>query len=326
MLFKQNILIIFLSFLFGSLGAWTIQKIGRKIGMSDLPKERSSHTKDTPKGGGIGILIVFVLSSIVLDIPKAFWIPALVLSIISFFGDRIELSVKFRLITQFVCSIIFLVNLFFSTQPSLLAWSLIIPLAVFIVGTSNFYNFMDGIDGIAGISGFISFLLIAVFGYLSGKDVNYIVLALAISFSCVGFLLFNIPEAKVFMGDIGSILLGFVFACMIVALSETLLELICLAGFLFPFYADELITMIVRIKKGDSLKTPHRQHIYQLLANDYEIEHWKISTIYGVIQTVIGIVIIFLRSHGYIPVLFLLLLCFFSSAVFSIIIRKKLRI
>ena len=110
MLFTQNILIILLSFLFAILGAWVIKKIGNKIGMTDVPNERSSHTKDVPKGGGIGILISFVLSSIVLNIPKAFWIPALVLSVISFFGDRIELSVKFRLIMQFVCSIIFLIR------------------------------------------------------------------------------------------------------------------------------------------------------------------------------------------------------------------------
>ncbi|MCK5310821.1 MAG: glycosyltransferase family 4 protein [Desulfobacteraceae bacterium] len=292
--------------------------------MTDVPNERSSHTKDVPKGGGIGILISFVLSSIVLNIPKAFWIPALVLSVISFFGDRIELSVKFRLIMQFVCSIIFLTNLFFLSQINLLAWSLILPLAVFIVGTANFYNFMDGIDGIAGISGVIGFLFIAVFGYLSGVDTNYIVLALAIAFSCVGFLLFNIPKAKVFMGDIGSILLGFVFACMVVVLSGTLLEFICLVGFLFPFYADELITMFVRVRSGTPLKTPHRLHIYQLLANEYRIDHWKVSAGYGVMQVVIGIAIIFLKNSGYIPVLSLLLLCFFCFSVFSVIIRKKL--
>lgn len=322
----QNILIILFSFLFGSLGAWTIQKIGHKIGMGDLPNERSSHTGNIPRGGGIGILIVFVFSSFILDISRTFWIPALFLSIVSFFGDRIELSVKFRLIIQFVCSSIFLINLFYSVQIPLFAWFFIMPLSVFIVGTSNFYNFMDGINGIAGITGVFGFLLIAVFGYIFDVDANYIVLALAIAFSCAGFLLFNIPKAKVFMGDIGSVLLGFVFACMVVLFSESLLEFICLAGFLFPFYADELITMLVRIKNGDSLKTPHRQHIYQLLANEYGIEHWKVAAGYGVIQLVIGITIIFLKNYGYVPILSLLLFSFFSFSIFSVIIRKKLRI
>ncbi len=322
----QNIIIILLSFLIGGLGAWIIYKIGNKIGMSDIPNQRSSHSENVPKGGGIGILIVFGFSSIVLNIPKTFWIPALCLSIVSLFGDRKDLSVKFRLIIQFTCSIVFLINFFYSAQVNLLAWFLIIPLSVFIVGTSNFYNFMDGINGIAGITGVLGFLLIAIFGNVSSVDTNYNTLSLAIAFSCAGFLFFNIPKAKVFMGDIGSVLLGFIFACIVVSLSRTVLEFICLIGFLFPFYADELITMFVRIKNGDSLKTPHRKHLYQLLANEYGIEHWKVSAAYGAIQAIIGITIIFLKNYGYIPVLFLLLFSFFSFTVFSIAIRKKLRI
>ncbi len=322
----QNILVFLLSFLIGSFGAWIIQKIGSKIGMGDVPNERSSHIENVPRGGGIGILVVFVFSSFFLDIPQSFWIPALFLSGVSLFGDRTELSVKFRLMVQFVCASIFLINLFYSTQVHLFTWFLFVPLSIFIVGTSNFYNFMDGIDGIAGITGVFAFSLIAVFGYISCVDTNYIVLTLAIAFSCAGFLLFNIPKAKVFMGDIGSVLLGFVFACTVVLLSRTFLEFICIAGFLFPFYADELITMFVRIKNGESLRTPHRRHIYQLLANEYKIDHWKVSTGYGVIQLVLGVAIIFLKNYGYVPILSLLLLYFFCFSIFSVVIRKKLRI
>jgi Fuc2NAc and GlcNAc transferase len=322
----QNILIVSISFLFGCLGAWIIHKIGYKFGVLDVPNERSSHTKDIPKGGGIGILAAFVFTSIIINISITFWASALILSIVSFFGDRVELSVKFRLIIQFICSIVFLIYLFYSAQVHIFTWFLIIPFAVFIVGTSNFYNFMDGINGIAGITGVVGFLLLAFYGYISGADTNYIVLAIAIVFSCAGFLLFNIPTAKVFMGDIGSVLLGFVFACIVVSYSRTLLEFILFVGFLFPFYADELITMFVRIKNGDSLKTPHRKHIYQLLANEYGIEHWKVSIAYGAIQLAIGMAIIFLQNYGYIPVFSLLLLCFFSFAILAVVIRKKLRI
>ncbi|MCK5541124.1 MAG: glycosyltransferase family 4 protein [Desulfobacterales bacterium] len=322
----QNILIVFISFLFGCLGAWIIHKIGYKLGVLDVPNERSSHTKDIPKGGGIGILAAFVFSSIIIKIPITFWVPALVLSIVSFFGDKVELSVKFRLLIQFICSFIFLINFFYSAQVHLLTWFLIFPFAVFIVGTSNFYNFMDGINGIAGVTGAVGFFLLAFYGYISGAVTNYNVLAIAVVFACTGFLLFNIPKAKVFMGDIGSVLLGFVFACMVVSFSRTLLEFIFLVGFLFPFYADELITMFVRIRNGDSLNIPHRQHIYQLLANEYEIEHWKVSTAYGVIQLAIGMAIIFLQNYSYIPVIALLLMCFFCSTVFAVVIRKKLTI
>ena len=91
------------------------------------------------------------------------------------------------------------------------------------------------------------------------------------------------------MGDVGSILLGFVFAGMVVFLSGNLLDFICMAGFLFPFYADELNTMIVRLRDGENLTKPHRRHLYQLLANEYGIAHWKVSLGYGLFQLIVGI-------------------------------------
>jgi Fuc2NAc and GlcNAc transferase len=83
------------------------------------------------------------------------------------------------------------------------------------------------------------------------------------SLSCIGFLPFNVPKAKVFMGDVGSILLGFIFSGMAVYLFNDVLDFICLSSFLFPFYADELTTMIVRLKDGENLTNAHRRHLYQ---------------------------------------------------------------
>ena len=323
------IIFMFLSFLIGSLGALTIREVGPRIGMDDISSERSSHVGNIPRGGGIGILIIFIIGSFILDISWLFSIPAVLLSIVSLMGDRSELSVKSRLTVQFTCSIIFLVSLFQMTKVSPFIWFLILPLTLFIVGTANFYNFMDGIDGIAGITGVICFSLLAVYGATvsnSNMAPDIIILSIAIVFSCAGFLIFNIPKATVFMGDVGSILLGYLFACIVVLLSENLLEFICLTGFLFPFYADELITMLVRIKNGDSLKTAHRKHIYQLLANEYGIDHWKISTGYGAIQLAIGLSIIFLKTRGYISILILLISCFVCFSVFSVIIRRKIKV
>jgi Fuc2NAc and GlcNAc transferase len=70
------------------------------------------------------------------------------------------------------------------------------------------------------------------------------------------------------MGDVGSILLGFVFAAIVVMLSERFLDFVCLAGFLLPFYADELTIIFVRLKDGEDLLHAHRRHLYQLMANE----------------------------------------------------------
>lgn len=84
----------------------------------------------------------------------------------------------------------------------------------------------------------------------------------------------------------------------------------CLAGFLFPFYADELTTLVVRIKDGDKLTRPHRRHVYQLLANEMGVEHWKVSVGYGVLQAVVGIGALVLRGYGTLAIISFLGVCF----------------
>jgi Fuc2NAc and GlcNAc transferase len=139
----------------------------------------------------------------------------------------------------------------------------------------------------------------------------------------VGFLPFNVPKARVFMGDVGSILLGFVFSGMVVYLSDDVLDFICLMSFIFPFYADELTTMMVRLKNGENLTKAHRRHFYQLLANECKIPHWKVSLGYGLFQFLIAISILLVKNMGLIMVVSALVFygCFFT--ICSFIFRKK---
>ncbi len=126
------------------------------------------------------------------------------------------------------------------------------------------------------------------------------------------------------MGDVGSILLGFVFAGMVVWLSKSLLDFVCLTAFLFPFYADELTTMVVRLRDGESLLNPHRRHLYQLLANEYEIPHWKVSVGYGFTQLLIGISILLIKDIGNMAVISTLAFYFCGFIMLSFLIRKKI--
>jgi Fuc2NAc and GlcNAc transferase len=199
---------------------------------------------------------------------------------------------------------------------------LVLPLTVYIVGTSNFYNFMDGINGIAGITGVIGFGLLSYYGFMSGMDMGYVVLCLGLLFSCIGFLPFNVPVAKVFMGDIGSVLLGFVFGGCVIIFSKTFFDFFCLAAFLFPFYSDEMITMVVRLKKRESLARPHRRHIYQILVNELGVDHWKISIAYGTLQLFIGLTVIKIKSFGVLSVLMFLAFMFVVCVVFSFYLRR----
>jgi Fuc2NAc and GlcNAc transferase len=307
-----------------TVGAWLIVHWGHQFGLSDVPNERSSHRIVTPRGGGIGILAAFVIVSMALNILKSFWIPAAMLSLLSFWGDEFDISPIFRLFIQFMASIILLLGIFKYKEIQITGYFLIIPLTVFIAGTSNFYNFMDGIDGIAGITGVVGFGLLAYFAFLSEADPHIVSLNICISLSCLGFLTYNIPKAKVFMGDVGSVLLGFIFAGMVVWLSKDLLDFVVLITFLFPFYADEFTTIMVRLRDGENLIRPHRRHLYQLLANELKIAHWKVSVGYGCFQLLIGTSIIIIKNVNIMTILSMLTVYFCGFTGLSLILRKRL--
>lgn len=294
-------------FILAGVGAWVVSKFAYKCSLIDIPGDRSSHEIPIPKGGGIGILAAFALASMVLKIPLGFWLSAIILALISLYGDRSELSPKFRVTVQFIATISFLLasrSLILAPYHSLLFFVLMfLLLTIYIVGTANFYNFMDGINGIAAITGVVGFGLLALYSFLSGGDKSFAGLSICISLSCLGFLPFNMPKAKVFIGDVGSILLGFVFAGMVIVLSKGFLDFICFTSFLFPFYADEFTTMAVRIRDGENLLRAHRRHFYQLLANEKRISHWKISVGYGLGQLLVGITVFLVKPFGILIVL-----------------------
>ncbi len=319
---NEIIIIILLSLCFGSLGGWLISRYGDQYGLTDIPIERSSHSKVTPKGGGIGILISFIFFSLYFSLYSFLWIPTSVLSLISFFGDRYQISPKFRLFVQFVCSLVVLAGLFYSNRFSPLVYLLILPVSVFIVGTTNFYNFMDGINGISGLTAIVAFGFLGYFGFLTGVEEKYIFFCGIIVFSNIGFLPFNFPLAKVFMGDIGSIMLGFLFACFVILFSKNLLDFMILCSFLLMFYIDELSTIVVRLKNNDQMTTPHRKHLYQLLVNEFGMKHWKVSLIYIIFQIIISASVLLVRNNIYF--VFLLILCYsISFCLWSYIVRRR---
>jgi len=172
---------------------------------------------------------------------------------------------------------------------------------LFVVASANVYNFMDGINGIAGITGIVAFTLLAWTGWMRGESSTWVLAAAALAAAVAGFLPFNFPRARVFMGDVGSILLGFVFAVFVVAWSRTLADLVMFCSFLFPFYADEWLTLVPRLRSGVSLLRPHRRHVYQVLANQMGMPHWKVSSLYGFVQLAVAGGALLLRPWAGLP-------------------------
>jgi UDP-N-acetylmuramyl pentapeptide phosphotransferase/UDP-N-acetylglucosamine-1-phosphate transferase len=320
---KIDFILYLISAILGGGGCWIIYKWGIRLSLMDYPNERSSHNTVTPKGGGIGILAAFLFCSLYTKISCWFWAPAASVSMIGLFADRFEILPQPRLIIQFVAGIITVIGIGRLNLSGINEIILILFFTFYIVGTGNYYNFMDGINGIAGITGLVGFGLLGWFASAGDADPQIITLCVCLSFACLGFLPFNMPRATVFMGDVGSILLGFVFAGIVVYLSRDLLNFICMAGFLFPFYADELTTVMVRLKDGEKLSKPHRRHFYQILANEYGIPHWKVSLGYGLFQLLVGISVIWLKNVGITVVLSSIIVYFCTFSILSFILRSK---
>jgi len=289
---------ILLGLFFGGAGAWFMSRYAFTLGLVDFPNSRSSHSRPTPRGGGIGLLLTFFVVSVSFaDVPVTFWLPAVFLALVSFFDDGLGLSPKARLLFQFSSAATVVLSVAFNhfSYQSLIG----IPFwLLFIVGTANFYNFMDGINGIAGTTGVVSFGLVAVFCWMTEADNSLVFLSLAMSAACVGFLPFNLPKARVFLGDVGSILLGFVFACITFIMSNDLGSFLCLLAFMFPFYADALTTLFVRWRDGEKLPQAHRRHLYQILANELTFSHWLVSCCYCLVQLVVGITMLWAWTRG----------------------------
>ena len=293
---------VLLSVFAGWLSAFLMARYAYVLGLIDKPNHRSSHSIDTPKGGGLGILLVFLTAAISTGSSWGIWAPASILSLVSLYGDKFHLSHKLRLVVQLVCASLFVCfaaqanyhNISVSTGiPALI---IIAVFVLMITATANYYNFMDGINGIAGITGVIAFLCFAFISRDLGMS-NISIVCFMLAGACIGFLILNMT-GKVFMGDGGSILLGFLFAGIAILLSKTILDIFCHFAFIFPFYADELITIVARMKKRQSLFRPHRGHLCQLLANELKIPHWKISLAYALFQTVIIFSVERLRGYG----------------------------
>lgn len=253
-------------------------------GFLDMPGERSSHVRPTPKGGGVGMVLAFAAVAVARDVPMHLWLPLCALAALSFANDLRGIAPDRRLAAQVLAAAVALGGAWWFGS---IAWSgiLLLPAVLFVVGTTNCFNFMDGINGIAGICGVTALSGLIAYGVM--VDAQLLLPVAAVIGGVIGFLPFNMPRARLFMGDAGSIFLGFLFAVTICISSRSWTEFFVLASFLYPFYADESVTMAERIWRGESLMQPHRRHLYQFLANELGVAHWKVSAGYGLVQLVV---------------------------------------
>ena len=319
----------FLSLFIGALAAFLLSKFGFRLGLADVPGERSSHNRTVPKGGGIGVPIAVALTSFCIVHQGYFLVGlALILSAVAFINDRKEVSAGLRLFLEFLLGLAVVVvlkkNMLLTLQSQYGFTILLAALAfstLYIVAATNFFNFMDGINGIAAVEALISFIFMAVTaGYLK-KSQEMATLAFSAGAAVAGFLLFNFPKAKVFMGDVGSIFIGFLFAGMAVDLASNVKEFLLFILFQGVFYVDCLSTILARLLNKENILQAHRKHLYQKLVHHSGWTHTRVALIYGLSQVIIAGLGFVLFRWG------LLVLMLFWGALFlaywSILTRLK---
>lgn len=265
---KIIILLVILGFL-SFLLTYLIKKIANRYSIIDVPNERSSHVIPTPRGGGlaivitwyIGISILFFLNKIESSLYYALLCGAF-LAVVSLIDDVINLKPIFRLLTQVITAVgafIFLngINTIFVAGAEINYTFILYPLTIIgIVWFINLFNFLDGIDAYASLEAiFIGLVL-----YLFTGDIINIILVVSV----LGFLIWNWPKAKIFMGDVGSTQLGFVLIILGIYFHNTseftIIHWVVLSS---PFWFDATFTLFRRWRNKEKLSQAHKKHAYQ---------------------------------------------------------------
>ena len=226
----------------------------------DEPNARSLHTKPVPRTGGIGLLLGIAAGWILAgaSLHWAMWVGAAVVIVVSLLDDFRGLSAAVRLAAHLLASTLAAMALLGGGSPLLLVG------AVLAIGwMCNLYNFMDGSDGLAGGMALFGFLAYAVAAWLAGST-QLALLNFAISAAAAGFLVHNFHPARIFLGDAGSVPLGFLAATL--GLNGWLqgdwawwFPLLVFS----PFIVDASVTLARRMLSGARVWEAHRDHYYQ---------------------------------------------------------------
>ena len=317
-----------------------IRKIAVKNNHLDIPNERSSHTSPTPRGAGVAIVATFVVGLLVLLVNETISgrdfftlaAPGLIVALIGWLDDlgRVT-SAKFRLVGHFVCASI-TVWLAGGLPALPLTESVIgfgiagdIAAVIYLVWMLNLFNFMDGIDLITGIQTFTICLGAAILLVVS-TDSDLWLLVAVLAAAVLGFMYFNLPPAKIFLGDVGSGFIGFTIGAisLVVAKQEPLVAwaMIILLG---VFVADATVTLLRRLLAREHVYIAHRTHGYQHLSKKLN-RHLPVSLGVGAINIFFLLPIAWLVAESTLKPLAGLLIAYLPLTLVAVMLKAGKKI
>jgi UDP-N-acetylmuramyl pentapeptide phosphotransferase/UDP-N-acetylglucosamine-1-phosphate transferase len=254
---------------------------GSQLHILDYPNERSLHSRPVPRTGGVAIVTAILAGGLLYLLVSAHAIPrelgwlaglATVIACVSYLDDRRHMPVSYRLTAHVVAAVLLAAGGLAISSLTLPGFTYALPgwLAVgltvlFTVWMVNLYNFMDGMDGFAGGMAVFGFGALAMMGWMTGHDL-FLAINLIIASASAGFLVFNFPPAKIFMGDVGSSTLGMLAAALSLWGAKDGVFPLWLAVLVFsPFITDATVTLLRRLWRREKIWRAHKTHYYQQL-------------------------------------------------------------
>ncbi|MBU0744129.1 MAG: glycosyltransferase family 4 protein [Gammaproteobacteria bacterium] len=266
-----------------SIGIYRSYAIKKNI--LDLPNQRSSHSIPVPRGGGVVFPILwvgFLLISYFINFIEASYLilflpPVFLISFVGFFDDKYNIPARFRFLAQLIAAIYVLAVLggFPKLDLGIITidwgWFGYVFMVLALLWSTNLYNFMDGIDGIAAIEALFVFGFGGYFIWCAG-GIELAIIIWSMMAIILGFLFWNKPPAKIFMGDVGSALLGFLVMLFAIIGERKYNVSVFLWIMLYGvFWFDTTVTLIRRLINGDKWYQAHRLHAYQRL----QLQEWS---------------------------------------------------
>lgn len=260
----------------------------------DIANERSMHTIPTPRGGGIAIAIVFTAGVILLaalgllEIPVAIALAfgGSVIALMGYTDDVVQLPASVRFFIQMLCAVMAVWAVGGVPEIILGPWTLNLGLAgsalavIVIVWLINLFNFMDGIDGLAGSEGLLVGAMAGIILWSAGRTGGSIA-AWVLAAACLGFLFLNWSPAKIFMGDAGSTLIGYLTGTLaLYGMKSADIGMFVWLLIVGAFFTDATVTLICRFINKEEVTRPHRTHAFQVAAQKVG-RHAPITLAYG---------------------------------------------
>jgi UDP-N-acetylmuramyl pentapeptide phosphotransferase/UDP-N-acetylglucosamine-1-phosphate transferase len=262
-----------------------VRRIALRHGVLDHPTDRSSHVVATPRGGGLGLLLAVLGVSAWRATDPVWWtlvvllLAASAVALTGWIDDRRGLSVRTRLIVHIVAGATVGVAAAIGSSSAAVVLLLFAAWTFWTVSSINLVNFMDGINGLVASQIAVFALSLACFP----DHANAVAFVeMAVGGACLGFLPWNFPRARIFLGDVGSGALGFFVPMLaLLAMQGQGIDIVRAHLPLLPLVGDATWTIFRRWRNGERLTAPHRSHLYQRLANN-GLGHTPVTVMYTI--------------------------------------------